>query len=73
MPRLVTSNNRPPPDRRLTIRELATVLGVSPRTIQGWRRHGRSPIGLAKVGGKITASEKEALALLETQRSVSTA
>jgi hypothetical protein len=66
MPRLVrtTSKDPSPPDRRLTIAELAVVLGVSPRTIEGWRRRRNSPIALTKIGGKVTASERDALALV---------
>ena len=44
--------DRRPPVRHLSQKEVAARLGVSPRTLEGWRYRGRGPAFL-KLEGKV--------------------
>jgi excisionase family DNA binding protein len=55
-----------PQPKKLSVAEMATVLGISPYTIRSWVRERRIPY--FKLGKRVLFDERDALALLENAR-----
>lgn len=53
-------------DRFLGPKQLATILGVSPRTLRNWRRDGRGPRWVVYSYGVIRYAESDIDAWVET-------
>lgn len=55
---------RPDPFPRLTEKDVAERLGVTVRTVQGWRQEGRGP-RFYKLGRAVRYAEADVVAFLE--------
>lgn len=61
----------PPEQVRLTTEEAAPVLGVKPKTLEGWRVAGRGP-SFCKVGRRCTYRLADLLAFMDRSRFTTT-
>ncbi|MNR17040.1 Helix-turn-helix domain protein [compost metagenome] len=56
------------PSELLTTEQVATILGLSTRTLATWRSSGRNPLPYIKVGSRVRYQRQDVMAWLESRR-----